>query len=68
MRYTFTNARSEPVTVDLTQNGLDWWYEATRIVSEPEVGVTDQQGRRRWAVIVPANGTRDFDVTYETRY
>jgi hypothetical protein len=68
MRYTLTNARSEPVTVDLTQYGLDWWYGATNILYEPEAGVTNQQGQRRWSITVPANGRREFEVTYQTRY
>lgn len=68
MRYTLTNARPEAVTVDLTQTGLDWWYGATRIVSEPIEGVTDRQGERRWSIPVPANGEREFVVVYETRY
>lgn len=68
MRYTLTNARPEAVTVELTQNGLDWWYGATRIVSEPIPGATERQGMRRWSVPVPANGEREFVVVYETRY
>ena len=68
MRYTLTNARPEVVTVDLTQTGLDWWYGATRIVSEPIEGVTERQGERRWSISVPANGEREFVVVYETRY
>ena len=68
MRYTLTNARPEAVTVELTQNGLDWWYGSTRIVSEPITGTTERQGERRWSVPVPANGEREFVVVYETRY
>ena len=68
MRYTLTNARPEPVTVELTQTGLDWWYGSTRIVSEPIVGTTERQGERHWSVPVPANGEREFVVVYETRY
>lgn len=36
MRYTLTNARAEPVTVDLVQSGLDFGTEDTRIVEESQ--------------------------------
>ncbi|MEQ1689470.1 MAG: DUF4139 domain-containing protein, partial [Sphingopyxis sp.] len=68
MRYTLTNASPEQVEVNLTQDGLNWWYDATRIVSEPIAGATDRHDRRSWTIPVPANGSREFTVIYETRY
>ncbi|MXO71477.1 DUF4139 domain-containing protein [Alteraurantiacibacter buctensis] len=70
MRYTFTNAKPEAVTVDLTQGGLDygWWGRDFRVTSEDVPGEQLNAGNRRYRVEVPANGTRVVRVTYETRY
>lgn len=70
MRYTFTNAKPEPVTVDLTQGGLDygWWGRDFRVTSEDVAGEQLNAANRRYRVEVPANGTRVVRVTYETRY
>ena len=65
MRYVLTNARSEPVTVDLVQSGL--WGD-TRIAEQ------SQPGERRWAdetvwhVAVPANGEASLTATFDTRF
>ncbi len=70
MRYTMTNAKSQPVDIDLVQSGLDrgWWSHDFRIVSEDVPGQQLNLGSRKWTVPVPANGTREFRVTYEARY
>ncbi|WP_336977851.1 DUF4139 domain-containing protein [Altererythrobacter fulvus] len=70
MRYTLTNAKSQPVNVDLFQSGLDygWWGRDFRIVSEDVPGEQLNADRRKWTVPVPANGERVVRVTYETRY
>lgn len=70
MRYTITNAKSEAVDVDLVQAGLDrgWWSRDYRIVSEDGPGEQLNADRRKWVVPVPANGKREFRVTYATRY
>ncbi|AKM10642.1 hypothetical protein AB433_12790 [Croceicoccus naphthovorans] len=70
MRYHFTNARAVPVTVDLTQSGLDrgWWSHDFRVVSEGIKGEQLDLNRRQWSVSVPANGEYDLTVVYETRY
>ncbi len=70
MRYTLTNAKSTPVSIDLTQAGLDrgWWSRDFRIVAEDLPGEQDSMDQRSWVVPVPANGTREFRVTYATRY
>ncbi|MDZ4306263.1 DUF4139 domain-containing protein [Allopontixanthobacter sp.] len=70
MRYTMTNAKSEPVDIDLIQSGLDrgWWSHDFRIVSEDVPGEQLNLGSRKWVVPVPANGRREFRVTYEARY
>jgi hypothetical protein len=70
MRYTITNAKPVPVNVDLVQAGLDrgWWSRDYRIVSEDEPGKQLNSDRRKWVVPVPANGEREFRVTYASRY
>ncbi len=71
MRYTFTNAKPEPVEVELTQSGLDrgyWWWRDYRVTSEDVEGEQVNNDTRRYLVTVPANGTRVVRVTYEARF
>ncbi len=70
MRYTFTNAKPEPVEVEFTQNGLDygWWAQDYRVVSEDVPGEQLNAGSRLYKVSVPANGERVVRVTYETKF
>ncbi|MXP09808.1 DUF4139 domain-containing protein [Pseudoblastomonas halimionae] len=70
MRYTFTNARPEPVTVVMHQVGLDryWWARDFRVVSEDVEGEQVNADRRVYRVTVPANGERVMRVTYETKF
>ena len=70
MRYKITNAKDEPVEVELTQNGLGryWWAYDYRIVSEDIVGEQINYQRRKWTVPVPAEGERTIRVTFETRW
>jgi hypothetical protein len=70
MRYTLTNAKPQPVDVELVQAGLDrgWWGNDFRIVSEDVAGEELNADRRKYVISVPANGKRVVRVTYETRY
>ena len=70
MRYTLTNAKAEPVDVELTQSGLGryWWGSDYRIVSEDVEGEQINVDKRKFTVRVPAEGERVVRVTYETRY
>ncbi len=70
MRYTFTNAKDEPVTVEMTQGGLDrgWWGRDFRVTSEDVEGEQINFGNRLYRVTVPANGERVVRVTYESRW
>ena len=70
MRYTFTNARPEPVVVEMTQGGLDrgWWTRDFRVVSEDIEGEQLNRDTRLYRVTVPANGERVVNVTYETKF
>lgn len=69
MRYTLTNAKSAPVEVDLTQNGLmRWWGNDVRIPSEDVKGRQVNADTRKWTVSVPAEGERVVRVTFDTRY
>lgn len=70
MRYTLSNAKPQPVNVELDQMGLDpgWWGNDFRVVQEDVPGKQVNAGTRKWIVPVPANGKRVVRVTYETRY
>ena len=70
MRYKITNAKDEPVNVEITQSGLNrnWWSNDYRIVSEDITGEQLNADRRKYVVPVPANGERVVRVTFETRY
>ena len=68
MRYTLTNARSAPVVVDLTQAGLDGYYDDTRIVSESLKSERRSSDEAVWKVTVPANGETVVTVVFDTRY
>ncbi|KAA9017118.1 DUF4139 domain-containing protein [Sphingobium limneticum] len=75
MRYTLTNARPEAVTIDLAQQGL--WGD-TRVTAQSlggqSPGGQSLEGKRisadrmEWSVPVPANGTVDLSVTFDSRY
>jgi hypothetical protein len=68
MRYTLTNARPEPVTIDLLQSGLDFYRNDTRIVSESLPSERRSSNEALWRVPVPANGTATVTATFDTRY
>jgi len=65
MRYALTNARSQPVTVDLIQSGL--WGDV-RISSESEKSTRRTADEALWRVSVPANGKASVTATFDTRY
>jgi hypothetical protein len=68
MAYTVTNARPEPVTVDLIQTGLDSTYHDTRLISETLPGAQSSWSERVYHVPVPANGKTVLTVVFDTRY
>jgi hypothetical protein len=68
MRYTLSNARPEPVTVDLFQAGLDHWWDDTRVVAESRKSERLSSNQLMWRVPVPANGTASLTATFDTRY
>jgi hypothetical protein len=65
MRYTLTNARPQPVTVDLIQDGL--WGDV-RIVEQSQAGERRSADEMLWRVSVPANGEAVVTATFDTRY
>jgi hypothetical protein len=67
MRYTLTNARPQPVTVDLVQQGLEWIWEDTKIVGESLKSERGSADDAIWHVPVPANGETVVTATFETR-
>ena len=68
MSYTLTNARPRPVTVDVTQSGLDWGYDDTRIVAESQKSERRDSNAAVWHVEVPANGSVTLTASFDTRY
>ncbi|WP_299422133.1 DUF4139 domain-containing protein [Sphingomonas bacterium] len=69
MAYTLTNARPDPVTVELVQAGLDddYWHD-TRVSNESLKGEQRSLDERVWKVTVPGNGTTTLTVDFDTRY
>lgn len=65
MRYDFTNAKPEPVTIDLAQNGL--WGDV-RVIEQSIEGTRVSADRMEWKVPVPANGKASVSVVFDTRY
>ena len=65
MRYELTNARNNPITVDLGQNGL--WGDV-RVTEQSQVGKRISADRMEWSVPVSANGTTTLLVTFDSRY
>ncbi|WP_260483137.1 DUF4139 domain-containing protein [Sphingomicrobium flavum] len=68
MRYTLTNAKPTPVTVDLLQAGLDSGWRDVRIVEETLPGRQINVDQRLYEVPVPAEGETVLTVTYATPY
>ena len=68
MRYRLTNARSAPVTVDLAQNGLDSYWQDTRIETESQPSERTSADSALWKVSVPANGEASVTAVFITRY
>ena len=66
MRYVLTNARPQPVVVDLIQGGLD--FADTRITAESLRSVRRNANEAQWQVTVPANGEAAATATFDTRY
>jgi hypothetical protein len=65
MRYEFTNARNEAITVDMEQSGL--WGDV-RIVEQSQEGKRISADRIEWSVPVPANGKATLTATFDSRY
>ena len=68
MAYELTNARAEPVVVTLIQEGLDFSWTDTRIVSESLESERRSSNSAVWKVPVPANGTARVTATFDTRF
>lgn len=66
MTYRLTNARSQPVTVELVQSGLGW--ADTRVAQESLRGERIAAETMVWQVPIPANGAADVTVTFDTRH
>lgn len=68
MRYELTNARPQPVTVEVVQAGLDRGFADTRVPAESQPGEQRSLDERVWRVTVPANGTATLTAQFDTRY
>ncbi|HEY9581219.1 MAG TPA: DUF4139 domain-containing protein [Rhizorhapis sp.] len=68
MRYEISNAKTQPISVDLTQAGLDFALNDTRIIEESQKSQRISSDAARWTVNVPANGSMTVTATFETRY
>jgi len=68
MRYELTNARPQPVVVDVVQGGLDSYWHDTRVSSESVTGAQRSLDERVWQVTVPANGSTTLTAVFDTRY
>lgn len=70
MKYVVTNAKSQAVTVDLIQSGLNryWYWADDRVISETIKGEQLTANERIWKVPVPANGETTITVVFDTRY
>ncbi|NYF33163.1 DUF4139 domain-containing protein [Sphingopyxis sp. JAI108] len=68
MSYLLTNARPNPVTLDLIQRGLDWYWDDTRILDESRKSERLDSDGTRWRVELPANAEATITATFETRY
>lgn len=69
MRYKITNARPQPVTVEVVQAGLDdWWWHGTRVSAESVKGEQRTLDERTWLVTVPANGETVLTAQIDTRF
>ena len=68
MSYLLTNARPNPVTLDLIQRGLDWYWDDTRILDESRRSERLDSDGTRWRVELPANAEATITATFETRY
>jgi hypothetical protein len=65
MRYEFSNALPQPVSVKLLQEGL--WGDA-RITAESLKSTRRSADTAEWAVTVPANGKASLTASFDTRY
>ena len=58
----------QPVTIDLVQRGLDWYWDDTRIITESQKSERLDSDGTKWRVAMPANGEVTITATFETRY
>ncbi len=68
MTYLVSNAKAAPVTVELVQSGLDWYWSDTKVISESLKSKRLDSNGVRWDVAVPANGETTVTAVFETRY
>src|SRR3546814_5924352 len=67
MRYEISNAKTQPISVDLTQAGLDFALNDTRLIEESQKSQRISSDAARWTVNVPANGSITLTATFAKR-
>jgi hypothetical protein len=68
MRYNLTNARAQPVEVEVVQAGLDGGAHDTRVSAESVKGEQRNANERVWHVTIPAHGSLALTAQIDTRY
>lgn len=68
MTYELSNARPGSVTISLIQDGLDFYWDDTRIVDESMKSTRRSSDSVIWKVPVPANGRETVTAVFETRF
>ncbi|NBC37441.1 DUF4139 domain-containing protein [Novosphingobium sp. FSY-8] len=68
MRYKLTNARSQPVTVEVVQAGLGGMWNDTRVSAESVPGKQQSLDERVWKVTVPAHGEVSLTAQIDTSF
>jgi hypothetical protein len=66
--YRLTNARAQPVVVEVVQAGLDRGWQDTRVSAESVKGEQRSADERVWHVTIPAQGEARLTAQIDTRF
>src|SRR3546814_13241565 len=64
MRYEISNAKTQPISVDLTQAGLDFALNDTRIIEESQKSQRIRSDAARWTVQIGRASCRERVCQY----
>jgi len=68
MAYRLTNAKAQPVSVEVVQAGLDNGWADTRVSAESVKGEQRNADERVWHITIPAQGQVTLTAQIDTRY